>query len=214
MATQDQESQDMTNIRNAAVDESKGALIITPIPLSNVEQPECPICHEEYIAPPAPGTNKPAAPRQEWPIKVNLVAEWFGPKHCCGHIIGRHCLELHLNSPGNWRNKCPICRDVWYHTYVPEQTGVTNQQEPSAQEPSSPLRRSQRIASRSGSEQPESALHTNNAQPLSQHFRPDHFATRLRAILEVQEGSDHVPGRYEDLERKLSILYSARDSSG
>jgi hypothetical protein len=72
--------------------------------------------------------------------------------------MGRRCLEKHLKTPEEWSNKCPICRDVWFHTYVPDRSEGENEgvgEEGTemvfdASELIGGLRRSRRIAERYG----------------------------------------------------------------
>jgi hypothetical protein len=72
----------------------------------------CPICIEPYIE---PSTSRPS-PKDtyEWAIRVDISATDAGIRKCCGRIFGRLCLEKHINSPGVWHNKCPLCREEWW----------------------------------------------------------------------------------------------------
>ena len=129
-------------------DGAKGALLITPVALSTLEDRACPICHEPYIE--ASAKQETQDTTQEWPVSVDLVAEWFGHKKCCGHVMGRRCLETHLTTPGEWSNKCPICRDIWFHRFVPRHAEERLERQTRSMPATVALapRRSQRIAMR------------------------------------------------------------------
>lgn len=189
----------------------KGALLITPIALSVLEDLQCPICHELYTEPPTP--NRLRGPDQEWAVRVDMIAEWFGTKRCCGHVIGRKCLEKHLKGPGAWRNKCPLCRDVWYHEVVPKDAQQPTRAHLRLSAAHTP-RRSQRTAEQRSIDYRMSELSLSSrhgvapAQPSRrQQRRPTSFTQRLLAALEVEEGSEEVKGTMEEVERRLDELY-------
>jgi len=197
---------------NSDQDSSKGALLITPVALVQLEDLECPICHETYTEPRS--TDQLSEPQQEWAVKVDMIAEWFGTKRCCGHIIGRKCLEKHLKGPGPWRNKCPLCRDVWFHEVAPRDA------QPRAETPEPPSttrapRRSQRIAERRSASQRTSGSIRGVARTPSRQRpqrRPIRFTQRLMAALEVEDGTEEVKGTMEEVERRLNRLYE--DATG
>ncbi|KAF2823202.1 hypothetical protein CC86DRAFT_328302 [Ophiobolus disseminans] len=198
--------------RREAQENSKGALLITPISLLQLEDPNCPICQEPYSeVPPSPERQ---GPEEEWAVSIDMVAEWFGPKKCCGHIMGRKCLEKHLSAAGQWRNKCPLCRDIWFHERVPAH--VQWRPAPIPPQPSADVapRRSERIAAkataRSGTQQPKMSDHSGiNRAPRQQRPRPRpvHFTGRLMTALQVEDGSCEVKGTLEEVEQRLSTLY-------
>lgn len=59
--------------------------------------PDCPICREPFNEPP-----------EETAVQIDLPT--------CQHIFGITCLQQHLSTPGEWPNKCPICRVAWYQS--------------------------------------------------------------------------------------------------
>jgi hypothetical protein len=196
---------------------SKGALLITPLALSTIEDRTCPICREPYIE--MPTTEQSVASEDgEWPVSVDMVAEWFGPKRCCGHIMGRLCLQKHLKTVGEWSNTCPICRDIWFHRYVPEnvsESGEVLDQDETTSREGEPVRRSQRLAAQGGKVREVNAgSRMSQRNGVGQHqsdkrrrLRPARFAARLLAALEVEDGSDGIKGTLEEVQEKLDKLY-------
>lgn len=212
MSTSPSDCQTSTNRISSDQDSSKGALLITPVALVQLEDKECPICHELYTEPQS--TDHGSEPHQEWAVKVDMIAEWFGTKRCCGHIIGRKCLEKHLKGPGPWRNKCPLCRDVWFHEVAPRGAQLPAEV-PEAPSATRAPRRSQRIAERrSMSLRPVGARHgIARTQPRQRpQRRPIRFTQRLMAALEVEDGTEEVKGTMEEVERRLNRLYE--DATG
>jgi hypothetical protein len=203
--------------RNAR-EESGGALMITPIGVSSLEDTTCPVCRETYSDPPAVGLNLEPEPESEWAVSVDYAAEWFGLKKCCGHVVGRCCLEKHLRTRGAWKNKCPICRDIWYHEVAPEKTQVNEQlaaqahlRPRTANEP----RRSQRIAARLPEAQGPSTPSMSDRSGISRkrysqrpQTRPPRFMRQLLAALGVEDVSDGVRGTKEEVQRRLERMYS------
>jgi hypothetical protein len=203
-----------------AQEANKGALLITPISLHKLEEPNCPICREPYCEVPT-GGRTPVA-NQEWAVSVDMVAEWFGPKRCCGHIMGRKCLEQHLQATGPWRNKCPLCRDIWFHEYAPAHAAPTaNRPQPLRAQG---LRRSARLAAaaaRPGTAQSTmSQRHGVRARQQEHRSVPQPrqvtvpFASQLLAALEVESGSNEVKGTMEEVESRLNALYSGMVAGG
>jgi hypothetical protein len=212
MLTPQPDCQTPENRSSSDQDNTKGALLITPVALAQLEDLECPICHELYTEPQS--TDHGSEPYQEWAVKVDMIAEWFGTKRCCGHIIGRKCLSKHLKGPGPWRNKCPLCRDVWFHEVAPRNA----QPQVDAPEPPSTtraLRRSQRIAERRTMSQRSSGS-THGVARTQSRQRPQRppirFTQRLMAALEVEDGTEEVKGTMEEVERMLNRLYE--DATG
>jgi hypothetical protein len=199
-------------------EEAPGALIITPYSISSPEDTTCPICHETYSDPPSTGLNLGPETEQEWAVSVDYAAEWFGHRKCCGHIVGRLCLEKHLNTRGAWKNKCPICRDIWYHEVAPERAQVN--EHPATQARLHPRtadepRRSQRIAARlDESQAPSSPPRVCNRgdvnrgrQSLRTRTRPPHFMQQLLAALGVENARDGVKGTKKEVYGRLERLY-------
>lgn len=197
-----------------------GALFTTPIPLASLEADNktCPICHEPYIEPPASGCAHDSD--QEWPVSVDMVAERLGLKRCCGHILGRRCLEKHLQACGDWRNKCPICRDIWFSNSIANNAPPSEEPHANAQREfreHSPLRRSSRIAFQSTGRRnaPGPRMSDRNGvsrpRPHPSHSVPPSRSTRfmqqLLSTLEVEHGSDQIKGTLEEVERRLEVLY-------
>ncbi|KAH7406292.1 hypothetical protein DE146DRAFT_744417 [Phaeosphaeria sp. MPI-PUGE-AT-0046c] len=184
---------------------SKGALLISPLPLSSLSDHICPICHETYTEPPAP--NQDASPDQDFAISVDMVAEWHGSKRLCGHVLGRQCFEKHLRSRGAWRNKCPLCRDVWFQGNQAEEEVSDQQAQEDAhhvpEQTTTPPRRSARIASRTSVDR--------NTSPERMSARSGVDRARCRqqrpSALEVRADGDEVTGTMGDVERRLHTLY-------
>ena len=209
--------------------EQTSALFTTPIPLKMLDSDDdsCPICHEPYIAPPykikGEKTMIPNESEGEWPVSVDMFADPAGLKHCCGHIFGRQCLLTHLNGDGAWRNKCPLCRDIWFGK------GAVADHPPAAPTPppaegtvAQPLRRSARIAARVTvpRESPASSRsNRNGVAPRSRYAagiqsgrltRPVGFLEKILDALNTQNG-DEVNGTLEEVEEILSTFYSGRE---
>jgi hypothetical protein len=105
-------------------------LFTTPVPISSLDDDSklCPICTEPYVefepnsyTSSMVSTSRPDTADSndfipECAVKVHLSASSEGKSKLCGHIFGRHCLEQHLNSKGDFRNRCPLCRNVWFET--------------------------------------------------------------------------------------------------
>ncbi|KAL5114484.1 hypothetical protein ACEQ8H_007627 [Pleosporales sp. CAS-2024a] len=189
-------------------DSSKGALLITPMALSLLPDLQCPICHELYVEPPS--AQQATEPDQECAVRVDMIAEWFGPKRCCGHILGRSCLVTHLQGPGAWRNKCPICRDVWYHDDAPADALQEERRPRAVPRGEGAPRRSLRIAARRTTAQglAEQSLSRRYGVVVRSQRHPARFTQRLLAALQVEDGSEEVKGTMAEVERKLNTLYS------
>lgn len=135
--------------------------------------------------------------------------------------MGRRCLEKHLKTIGEWSNKCPICRDVWFHRYVPERSEVEDETpedevvdegtgNSGREELVEGLRRSRRIAERStggGESMGERNGVRRKARREAVRTMPAHFTAQLLAALEVEEGSDEIKGTMSEVERRLAGLY-------
>jgi hypothetical protein len=204
----------------SAREEARGALIITPYSISSLEDTTCPICHETYSDPPSTGLNLEPEMEQEWAVSVDYAAEWFGYRKCCGHTVGRRCLEKHLNTHGAWKNKCPICRDIWYHEITPERAQVN--EHPATQARLHPRtadkpRRSQRIEARlAESQAPSSPPLVGNRGAVSRdrqshrtrtRTRPPYFMQQLLAALRVEDARYGVKGTKKEVHRRLERLY-------
>lgn len=203
-------------VRSATRPADQAALFATPVSLASLDATErtCPICHEDYIefssSPTLDGLD------QEWPVRVDCVAEQSGLKRCCGHIFGRRCLDKHIQSLAGWRNKCPICRDIWFgnptanNAPTPEESQPTAQREPQVP---NPLRRSSRIGRRNLPD-PGMAERAGVSPRQRVHpWRSTSFMQRLLGVLEVEEGSDDVQITLEEVQQRLHALYLAMQSS-
>ncbi|KAF1938317.1 hypothetical protein EJ02DRAFT_315470, partial [Clathrospora elynae] len=210
-----------------------GALFTTPVLLKSlaIEDRSCPICQEAYIEPVAPGKKRDEdnskeeeeddQNAKEWPVSIDMVAEHCGLKRCCGHVIGRKCLERHLQSHGAWRNKCPLCRDVWFGNDAAENTPDEQDQAPPSADDRlrNPLRRSARIAAQmtatrrsQGSRMSDRHGVTRRPQCASVSGRSRSassagFMQQLLGMLEIESGGDEVKGTLEEVERRLGALY-------
>lgn len=196
---------------------SKGALLITPLSLSRVSDPNCPVCHEAYCE--LPALHQPLLLDQEFAVSIDMVAEWHGSKKLCGHVLGRKCFERHLRSKGAWRNRCPLCRDVWFHgdEAIDEEDTDEEVQEDEPSEPDAttiPPRRSARVAAQTipgpniSSPRLSVSSGVNRARyGQQQSSGPRHFTRKLLAALEVRADGDEVAGTMEDVERRLKTLY-------
>jgi len=219
MSDSDRACADAAAARREARESSKGALLITPIPPHKLEDINCPICQEPYSEVPSSTKVLENDSEQEWAVSIDMVAEWFGPKKCCGHIMGRRCLEKHLQAAGQWRNKCPLCRDIWFHESVPahvQRPVAPPAPAPARPQPSSTVapRRSARLAAREatrlGTVQPR--MSESNGIIRAPHHerrrpRPERFTSQLMAALEVEDGSCEVKGTFEEVTQRLSRLY-------
>ncbi|KAH7402888.1 hypothetical protein BKA66DRAFT_404477 [Pyrenochaeta sp. MPI-SDFR-AT-0127] len=194
-----------------------GALLTTPISVTTLDvgDRKCPLCHELYVEP--VHQNKSNDTEKEWPVSITIAAQWSGLKRCCGHIFGRRCLEKHLQASGAWRNKCPICRDVWFdNTAANEDTTPHEQLQAETHyqaRVTRPLRRSLRIASRAmvrrrtrGTPLGEDQRYASTGIQRARIVGSDFMQQLLRA-LEVNNGSDEVNGTLEEVEQKLGALY-------
>lgn len=201
---------------------AQGALFTTPVPVSQLKSDNrtCPICYEQYINPSETGYDQQPS-EQEWAVSVDMTAEWFGLKRCCGHTIGKKCLAKHLHAPGPWSNKCPICRDVWFCSS--EDTRVSAQQQSRQDhttQGSNTVRRSRRIANQMIA---RSAAATRNRTRITPHSertfnrrqscRSAGFTQRLLEALEVPIGSDKVACSLHEAEGRLKALYSRTESA-
>jgi hypothetical protein len=154
-----------------------------------------------------------------------MVAEWFGPKKCCGHIMGKNCLQAHVTSNGPWKHKCPLCRDVWYHAVAPEKVRRFEEEEEEEEEEPQVLRRSARIermeAGRQGTVPGSAHASMSQRHGVSRAARRERrrspsqsraasaaFSSQLMAALQVEEGGKHVHGSLEEIKERLSGLYS------
>jgi (2Fe-2S) ferredoxin len=150
-----------------------------------------------------------------------MVAEWFGPKKCCGHIMGKNCLQAHVTSNGPWKHKCPLCRDVWYHAVAPEKARRFVEEEEEEEPPV--LRRSARIArmeaAREGSVTAQASMSQRHGvsraarrerqrSPSQARAASAAFSSQLMAALQVEKGGKHVHGSLEEIKERLSALYS------
>lgn len=193
----------------------KGAIIITPHDPMMLIDKTCPICKEEY-AHPLDAVRK-SEHGHECPVSVDLVAEWWGHRKCCGHIFGRKCLVKHLASGAQWSNKCPMCRDIWLHRYPPEEVEESLQQRVQPEPAPAPaVRRSRRIAARAAVQPYPSSRRLSNragithaSQPRRPLPPPAYFEQRLLAALRVAEGSREINGTMADVEERLSTLYES-----
>jgi hypothetical protein len=209
--------------------EQLSALFTTPIPLNmlNSDEHSCPICHEPYIAPPTKAKGKktttPDESEGEWPVSVDMFAEPAGLKHCCGHIFGRQCLITHLNGDGAWRNKCPLCRDIWFGKGAVADDVPAAPAPPPAEEPvATLLRRSARIAARATAPQtpPGSSMSARNGVAQrsrsaarvkrGRSTRRAGFLEEILGALDMQNG-DEVNGTLEEVEEILSTFYGGRE---
>jgi hypothetical protein len=204
--------------------EQSSALFTTPIPLYRLDTDEtsCPICHEPYIGPPIKVKGKkteiPDESEGEWAVSVDMFADPTGWKHCCGHIFGRQCLITHLNGEGAWRNKCPVCRDIWFGKgAVPADVPAELVQAPVEEEVvAHPLRRSTRIAAQiSGSQVPPASRISRRSRYAARVkrgrlTRPVGFLEEILGALNMQNG-DEVNGTLEEVEEILSTFYEGKD---
>jgi hypothetical protein len=202
----------------------QGALFTTPLALAALDNDSrtCPICHEDYTEPYTSDSNEiPGDANKEWAVSVDMVAEIRGRKRCCGHIIGRRCLKKHISGRGLWKNKCPLCRDVWFGINATAHTGTTTSPRAvrvdHSDRSSQPLRRSLRIAAQATTQRESSVYRMSNrngvgpsrrAHRSDRHSDSSSFVQDLLGTLGVVEGSDQVQGTLEQVERQLEGLYN------
>lgn len=195
---------------------SRGALLISPQPLSSLSEHTCPICREPYIDISTP--NQEASPDREFAVSIDMVAEWHGSKRLCGHVLGRKCFERQLKSKGAWRNRCPLCRDVMFRgDDVDEGEDDEEVQDDESTVPEQPTmrpRRSTRISARTNSGRNTSLPHMSASSGVNRarhtqrsSRRPRHFTQQLFAVLKVCADGDEVTGTMDDVERRLHTLY-------
>jgi hypothetical protein len=188
---------------------TKGALLITPIVSTSLEHHTCPICHEAYSGSSSP--DQVREPEEEGAVSVDMIAEWYGLRRLCGHVIGRTCLEKHITAPGAWRNKCPICRCIWYHDVAPRNE---QQQEQRAPQELPRLRRSRRLAAQRGESQAYldyAISERDDIRQVQHRLRPGYFTQQLLRALEVEDGTAEVKGTLEEVEQRLKTLYEGPD---
>lgn len=190
-----------------------GVIFTTPLFLTSIAPANrsCSICLEPFIEPPSPGSTREDQ-EGEWAVRVDLVAEVSALKKCCGHILGKRCLEAHLRSPGPWRKQCPLCRDVWFRPSsrakpatrashrlqtAPSNGRATRFTAPAADRAS---------RGRSGSPPRE----RGEQQLSSAHSLDDYtdFAQQVRAKLQIKDGSEEVTRTLEEVEQTLREFYS------
>ncbi|OAK94481.1 hypothetical protein IQ06DRAFT_286556 [Phaeosphaeriaceae sp. SRC1lsM3a] len=195
---------------------SRGALLISPQPLSSLSDTTCPICRDSYVNMPTPGQK--VSPDREFAVSIDMVAEWHGSKRLCGHVLGRKCFEKHLKSKGAWRNRCPLCRDVWFRgddvDEREDDEAVQDDESTTPEQPTMRPRRSARISARTNSGRNTSLqpMSANNGVNRTHHTqrgsrRPRHCTQQLLAALEVCANGDEVTGTMDDVERRLHTLY-------
>ncbi|KAH7073267.1 hypothetical protein FB567DRAFT_196508 [Paraphoma chrysanthemicola] len=199
-------------------------ILIRPISLRDIEDEDqnCPICREHYREPPSPGCRP--EDKQEWAVSVEIVAGIDRPRECCGHIMGRKCLDMHLRARGQWRNKCPICRDVWYEVgAVEDAEGREEEQAQSEPIPIDPPRRSLRIAARDRHRRSTATPMTSDRRGVNRagreqrairQTRSRRFHQDLLAALDVEEGSDEIGCTLEEVKHKLEALYGSKRMTG
>lgn len=196
---------------------TEGALFTTPLRLASLDVSDrsCPICREPYVNP-IRGRQSPVDGTEEWAVRVDMIAERSGVRRCCQHVLGRKCLEKHLHSGGPWRNKCPLCRNVWFDTTIADDIVPDQQPMVIAERNVAPstLRRSSRIASGVSARRHQPSAHHDPCRverrtncPPRNAARSPHFMHHLLSLLEVETGSDEVKATMEDVERRLEILY-------
>ena len=202
--------------------DAPSALFITPLSLAalDVDDRTCPICLETYIEPIRHAGFTPDT-EKEWPVTVDMVAEQFGQKRCCGHVVGRKCLEKHLRGPWAWRNSCPLCRDIWFGSLCSNSTpresvsqnGVTDQSTEACILP----RRSLRIASRVTTPATQATRMSNNhgvhkrsRSVLQPTNHSQSFVQSLLGALGVKSGTSRVNGTLDDVERVVKKLYASQ----
>lgn len=203
----------------------QGALFTTPITLSALsgESRTCPVCRESYREPPhGEFRSNGQSSDKEWAVRVDMVAERWGMKQCCGHILGRNCLTNHIQAPGPWRNKCPICRDLWFglpgiHNDANNEIQLSTVLSPQRLARGNTLpRRSPRTLLQSHSDRVthtrlRGSLNNESSVPNSSRRRrrprADTFVQQILNELQVREGDDTVPGTVVQVEQRLRNLY-------
>ncbi|KAJ8112563.1 hypothetical protein OPT61_g5095 [Boeremia exigua] len=187
----------------------QGALFTTPLPLVLLppSDRECSICLEPYIEPDSAQQSQ----GREWAVRVELVAEVSGLRRCCGHIIGRQCLEAHLRSSGPWKRHCPFCRDPWFrepNRPASQTQNTTETQDRPARQRFTHLRstarsNTNRERSRSPRNEPSQGGMSRQA-PLQEQAS---FTQRVREKLRVKDGSDEVGRSLYEVEQVLNDFY-------
>lgn len=189
-----------------------GALFTTPLPLLLIapSDRECSICLEPYIEP-SQRAFAQEGQEGEWAVRVELVAEVCGLRRCCGHVMGKQCLEAHLRSSGPWKRRCPLCREVWFqetslsaeegrHTSELYAQRVGQAVASSRHSPSNNARLDRSRNPRNESSQSHTLVRPSAQSPAS-------FTQRVREKLEIKEGSDEVGKSLEEVEQVLGDFF-------
>jgi|SRR5690242_16990943 len=190
----------------------QGALFTTPLPLLLIPPNDrvCSICPEPYIEP-----SQPAAAQQdqqgEWAVRVELVAETSGLRRCCGHVIGKQCLEAHIRSSGPWKRRCPLCRALWFQEsrLQAEETQTTSRQQAQAEGQTIVLSRHTLL--NNGQYSPRGPRNEWGQSSTSQEAYAQHlanFTQRVREKLKINDGSDEVGKSLEEVEQILGEFYN------
>lgn len=190
----------------------QGALFTTPLPLSLLAPSDrrCSICLEPYIE---PAKHDPACEdgEGEWAVRVDLVAEISELRRCCGHVIGKQCLEAHLRSSGPWKRQCPLCRDVWFRECNRPVDGARRSSTLQAQRSTERLARSRSHSTNdtSGNGFRSPRISRDQRQTLRQNRLSERagFTQRVREKLEIEDGSDEVGRSLEEVEQALKDFY-------
>jgi hypothetical protein len=192
---------------------NQGALFITPIDSNSLEPRICPICYEPYSGAHTPGQAR--GPEEEGAVSVDMIAEWQGLRRLCGHVIGRRCLEKYITSSGAWRNKCPICRCIWFGEVAPANEQQHRQR---ARQALPRLRRSRRIAAQRGASQHHLGQAISERDSVRQcqgderhQLRSVHLTRQILDALEVGDGTGEVKGTLEEVEQRIMTLYEGAD---
>lgn len=189
----------------------QGALFTTPLPLSLLESSDgsCSICLEPYIEPPSHGSAR-GDQEGEWAVRIELVAEISAWRRCCGHIIGKQCLEAHLRSSGPWKRQCPLCRDVWFReSSRPSRANRQPHQLPAFPSNERVTRSITIAAGRTSRDRSRSPLHERDEQQTQPSTPQDgsSFTQRVREKLQIEDGSEEVGRTLEGVEQILREFY-------
>lgn len=187
-------------------------LFTTPLFLRSLpsDSHHCPICTDPYTEydsnAPDPDLNADtnSAPTAEWAVQIDISATAQRSTRLCGHIFGSRCLQIHLKSKGAWRNKCPLCRCVWFPETAAPPSEITSERVPWLER--ARMRRSLQIGSRGRGEDDSGGVRVNSEMAERLNGEQD-FLRRVLDTFEIGDGRREVRGSVEEVTDVLERLY-------
>lgn len=182
-------------------------MFITPLQLDQLaaDNRTCSICFEPYIEAPSPGCTRDHEPG-EWAVRIDMVAEPSSLRRGCRHIIGKECLGAHLQSPGPWKSRCPICRDVWFHEAIPTNRVI---QQPRQVQATPSGRRATRSVVQTATNGDRHGHAVGSLTCLEQRMMQRNnctsFLQQVRETLQIADESTDAGQSLEEVEQRLKI---------